>query len=520
MAITDDAVHGIASGVGFAIPDADLKDYVELLEKFESSLEAITNSEDYQPVPDFEASARTNVHFPEEADNALGGWAWRCTCVHREPPSLLLENKTFCLKDNIAMAGVPCLLGTESFTGWIPKTDATVVTRILSHSGTISGKAVCENLSRGAVSSTAATGPVHNPYAKGYSAGGSSSGTAALVGSGAVDMGIGCDQGGSIRIPAGLCGLYGFKATVGLVPYTGIASNDASVDYVGPMTRTCLDCAKLLQAIAGADGMDDRQIAGTPFVKDVPKYAEILEATRSQGVKGMRIGILKEGLSSPMLDSEVEKKFKAAVAEFAKLGAIITEVSVPMHQFARTIYVVMSKMGNHMGMQGRATGRRQVMLTDLLEKKSFPFSQDSVSKMNTVSKEGLLSGEFGWQNHPLAYAKAINLSRKLQHEYDTVLDEVDLLVMPTTVTPSNPLPPVGATPRQDMDASAGKLENTSPFNASGHPALAVPIGFVPAKDDPKIMLPASIQIVGKYWDEARILRAAYAWENSIDWRTF
>lgn len=140
--------------------------------------------------------------------------------------------------------------------------------------------------------------------------------------------------------------------------------------------------------------------------------------------------------------------------------------------------------------------------------------------MNTVSKEGLLSGEFGWQNHPLAYAKAINLSRKLQHEYDTVLDEVDLLVMPTTVTPSNPLPPVGATPCQDMDASAGKLENTSPFNASGHPALAVPIGFVPAKDDPKIMLPTSMQIVGKYWDEARIVRAAYAWENSIDWRTF
>lgn len=332
-------------------------------------------------MPDFEISARTNVHFPEEADNTLGGWAWRCTCVHREPPSLLLESKTFCLKDNIAMAQVPCLLGTESFTGWIPKTDATVVTRILSHGGTISGKAVCENLSRGAVSSTAATGPVHNPFAKGYSAGGSSSGTAALIGAGVVDMGIGCDQGGSIRIPAGLCGLYGFKATVGLVPYTGIASNDASVDYVGPMTRTCLDCAKLLQAIAGADGMDDRQIAGTPFVKDVPKYAEILEATRGQGVKGMRIGILKEGLSSPMLDSEVEKKFKAAVAEFETLGAIITEVSVPMHQLARTIYVVMSKMGNHMGMQGRATGRRQVMLTDLLEKKSFPFSQDSLSKV-------------------------------------------------------------------------------------------------------------------------------------------
>lgn len=140
--------------------------------------------------------------------------------------------------------------------------------------------------------------------------------------------------------------------------------------------------------------------------------------------------------------------------------------------------------------------------------------------MNTVSKEGLLSGEFGWQKHPLAYAKAINLSRKLQHEYDAVLQKVDLLVMPTTVTPSNPLPPVNATPAVDMAASAGKLENTSPFNASGHPALAVPIGFVPAKEDPAIQLPASMQIVGKYWDEMTILKAAYAWENAVDWKTF
>lgn len=283
------------------------------------------------------------------------------------------------------MARVPCLLGTSSFTGWTPQTDATVVTRILDHGGIIVGKAVCENLSRGAVSCTAATGPVDNPWAMGYSAGGSSSGTAALVGSGTVDMGIGCDQGGSVRIPAALCGLYGFKATTGLVPYTGIASNDASVDYVGPMTRSCMDCADLLQAIAGVDGLDDRQIAGTPIPSCVPQYGSILRATEDQGVKGLRIGVLREGLSSPHLDSGVERKFRAAVQVFEELGATVTEVTVPMHEIARTIFTVMSKMGNHMGMLGRATGRRQVMLTDLFEKKNMPYSQKAISKVCSIS---------------------------------------------------------------------------------------------------------------------------------------
>lgn len=282
------------------------------------------------------------------------------------------------------MADVPCLLGTDTFTGWVPKTDATVVTRILASGGIITGKAVCENLSRGAVSGTSASGPVDNPYAKGYSAGGSSSGTAALVASGAVDLGIGCDQGGSIRIPASLCGLYGFKPTTGLVPYSGIASNDASVDHVGPITKTCLDCATLLEAIAGVDGIDDRQIAGVPFPQDVPKYSSILRSMDlSKGLKGVKIGILQEGLQPAVLDEGVKEKFLAAVRVFEGLGAEIRTVSVPIHAKARTICAVVSKMSNHMGMFGKAVGRRGVMLTDLLEKKDLPYTQEVMDKVET-----------------------------------------------------------------------------------------------------------------------------------------
>lgn len=136
--------------------------------------------------------------------------------------------------------------------------------------------------------------------------------------------------------------------------------------------------------------------------------------------------------------------------------------------------------------------------------------------MNITSKDGLIAGELGWTQYPHTYAKAVNLLRKVKDSYDKALQEVDFLIMPTTVTPSNPYPLSDATPLQHSNASAGKLENTASFNGSGHPALAMPIGFVPAKNDPTLKLPASLQIVGRYWDEANMLKAAYAWENAQD----
>ncbi|KAK6864795.1 amidase signature enzyme [Apiospora arundinis] len=534
MSVTKEDLRRISTAVGYQVPEKDVDDFTTLLARAKQTFETVSAMEDYQPTPDFILAPRLNVHFPDEAANPLNAWAWRCECAHASPSSTTLEGKTVCLKDNIALAQVPCLLGTESFTGWTPTVDATIATRVLEAGGHIVGKAVCENLSRGAVSVTAATGPVHNPYARGYSAGGSSSGTAALVAAGEVDLGIGCDQGGSVRIPAAMCGLYGLKPTFGLVPYTGIASNDASVDFVGPMTRTCFECATLLEVLAGADGLDDRQGAGCPFPGQVPRYADGLKASSADGAKGLRIGILKEGLEGAAMNDAVKAKFLAAVQVFTeKIGAaVVEEVSVPLHTSSRAIYSVMSKMSNHMGMLGRATGRRQVMLTDLAERKAMPYTQDALSKMSAFSHEGLLAGELGWSEYPLAYGKAVNLARQLRDSYDAVLgvrlgrqqqqqqQQYDLLILPTTLRASFPLPAVDSSPVAHMDAGRGMTENTACFNGTGHPALAMPIGFVPSEADPNIMVPCSLQIVGKFWDEMTILKAAYAWEQAVNWRTF
>lgn len=141
--------------------------------------------------------------------------------------------------------------------------------------------------------------------------------------------------------------------------------------------------------------------------------------------------------------------------------------------------------------------------------------------MSVMIKEALISGEYAWKHYSTLYPKVVNLMRKLRDEYDKALEQYDVLVMPTTITESNMLPSTDASPLEYMDASKGKLENTSPFNASGHPALAVPIGLVPSRENPSINLPTSMQIVGRYWDELKILKVAYAWEREVgNWKEF
>jgi Asp-tRNA(Asn)/Glu-tRNA(Gln) amidotransferase A subunit family amidase len=163
---------------------------------------------------------------------------------------------------------------------------------------------------------------VHNPYKLGYSAGGSSSGCAALVGAGEIEMAIGGDQGGSIRMPGSFSGVYGMKPTHGLVPYTGTMPIEATIDHVGPMTGTVADNALLLEVIAGPDGLDPRQ-----YNVRVDKYTAAL----GRGVAGMRIGVLTEGFQHASCEPDVVQKVRQAADRLRSLGAIVEEISIPMH---------------------------------------------------------------------------------------------------------------------------------------------------------------------------------------------
>jgi amidase len=243
--------------------------------------------------------------------------------------------------------------------------DATVITRVLQAGGIIEGKGVCENMCHSATSHSAATGIVENPRAKGYSAGGSSSGCGVLVALGEVDMAIGADQGGSVRIPACNCGIVGFKPTFGLVPYTGCGSNEPTNDHLGPMTKTVLENALLLQAIAGTDDIDDRGFAA-PAPGAIPQYYETLKSLVSaKDLTGLRIGIVSESITGASLDPRVKDTFLEAAESFRKLGATVEEVSIPLHQKGPAVWTGVSKVGGYLNKTSGAFGRRGHQMHDL-----------------------------------------------------------------------------------------------------------------------------------------------------------
>ena len=380
-----------------------------------------------------------------------------------------LAGKTIVLKDNVCLAGVPMMNGASTLEGYVPDVDATIVTRMLDAGGTIVGKAHCEYFCFSGGSHTCAAGPVHNPRKPGYSAGGSSSGSAALVAAGEVDMAIGGDQGGSIRIPASYCGIYGMKPTHGLVPYTGIMPIELTLDHAGPMTATVADNALLLEVLAGADGLDPRQYA--------PRTAPYTEAL-GRGVDGLRIGLVKEGFGHHNSEKDVDARVRSAAAVFGKLGAKVGEVSVPMHAMGPAIWSPIALEGaTELMMKGNGFGTnwRGLYVTSLIDAHSA--WRHRADELSDTLKLSMLLGHYFVKHHRgHFYAKAQNLSRKLRDAYDAALADFDVLVMPTLPLKATPLPPADAPREVSIQRAFEMISNTAPFDATGHPAMSVPCG--------------------------------------------
>src|SRR3989454_7535260 len=241
--------HARAAALGFTLSDADAQSFLALMAGSFAAYDAVDAMPDHVPQVTY---PRTPGYRPEGAENRFNAWYVKTTV--KGAPGGKLGGKTVVLKDNVCLAGVPMMNGASTLEGYVPDVDATIVTRILDAGGTIVGKAHCEYFCFSGGSHTCAAGPVQNPRKLGYSAGGSSSGSAVLVAAGEVDMAIGGDQGGAIRIPSSYCGIYGMKPTHGLVPYTGIMPIEVTLDHTGPMTATVTDNPLLLEGLAGAGG--------------------------------------------------------------------------------------------------------------------------------------------------------------------------------------------------------------------------------------------------------------------------
>ena len=496
---TPEQLKKIASKMGLSLTEGDVASFLALMQPSVDAYNIVDRLPDHLPQVRY---PRTPGYRPTPEENTHNAWYYKTRVEGASQGKL--TGKTVVLKDNVMLAGVPMMNGASTLEGYVPEIDATIVTRILDAGGTIVGKAHCEYFCVSGGSHTNATGPVHNPYKMGYSAGGSSSGSAVLVALGEVDMAIGGDQGGSIRMPSSFSGVYGMKPTHGLVPYTGIMPIEIYVDHTGPMTATVKDNALLLEVIAGPDGYDPRQ-----YASQVHPYTQMLEG----GVRGLKIAVVKEGFGHPQSEPEVDAKVRKAAELLGKLGATITEVSIPWHLLAGSLFLPIVTEGMTQTMMwgdGYGVSRPDLYVTSLMD-----FHRGWRRRANELSETVKLFTLFGTYireyHGSRYYGKAMNLTRQLIAAYDAVLAMHDLLLMPTTPMKAQPLPPPGAPREEIVDRALEMVTNTAPFDLSHHPAMAIPCGMSDG-------LPVSMMLVGKRFDEPTIYRAAYAFEQAGDWK--
>ena len=497
---TAEQLRDVADEMGLTLSEDDVQSFLGLIAGSIEAYNVVDGLPDNLPTVRY---PRTPGYRPEGEENKYNAWYYKSRIEGAAEG--LLKGKTVALKDNVMLAGVPMMNGAATLEGYVPDVDATIVERLLDAGATIEGKAHCENFCLSGGSHTNATGAVHNPHRMGYSAGGSSSGSAALVAAGEVDMAVGGDQGGSIRMPAAYCGIYGMKPTHGLVPYTGIMPIEIYVDHTGPMTGNVRDNALMLEAIAGSDGVDPRQ-----FDVETHPYSEMLEG----GVGGMKIGVLQEGFGHPNSEADVDAANRAAADILAKMGAEVREVSVPMHAIGAAIWTpigVEGLTGTMMWGDGYGHSRQDLYVTSLMD---FHHRwRDRADQMSETTKLFTMLGTYIRNHYGLRYyGKGVNLSRRLAAEYDRVLAECDLLLLPTVPLKATPLPGPEASREEYVQRALEMIGNTAPFDITHHPAMSLPCGMGDG-------LPIGMMLVGRRYAEPTIYRAAYAFEQAEDWKS-
>jgi amidase len=537
----------LAAGLNINISNEhDATDYLLLLRSLETLMQRVKDGPDYihpslTPHPIIQSR---NYWRPDEEDNPLNAWSHRCNLRSANPTSDILKNRTIAIKDNVSIGGLPTTLGTfpemlsKDAVFPISPIDATVVSRILAAGGVIKGSSTCENYCASPLSFSSATGPVHHPRLHGYTAGGSSSGSCALVAANALqrklskffgetaELAIGGDQAGSVRIPASYNGIYGLKPTFGLIPYTGAVSMAPMIDHLGPIASNLEDIAALLKVMAGYDGIDARMTPESPLLSQVKDYPSLLAEFRSQVLARsdkmgaiMKIGLLEESFTIPGVSAEVRDTVrKAARSFFEAAGAEVIEISVPMHCEGPIIWTASTRPSMSDWLcQGKTSGYLSYLPPHV--EAQWPPDQhmyELLTSTNPAVVNIMFSGQFAHQHFgPSLEAKAHRKAFELRAAYDSALEEVDVLITPCAPTVAMPHPQLHkkSTVMEKLHVAVGLTSNTCPLNVTGHPALSVPCGFGTVPDHPEVQLPIGMQIIGKRWDDEKVIKAAALFEE-------
>jgi amidase len=407
------------------------------------------------------------------------------------------------IKDSLAIAGVPTSNGSRTLAH-VPTEDAVVVERILSAGGTIAGTTNLDDFSGSGLGLTSVHGPARNPLDPTRSCGGSSGGSAAAVAGGLVDLALGVDGGGSVRMPAAQCGVVGLKPTHGLVPTAGLSAMDHTLDTIGPIGRSVHDVALLLSVIAGEDWRDPQWTRGV-VTGDYLGAAGV-------GVEALRVGVIAESLDADLCEPAVLAGVEAASAALEAAGATVSRVTVPLWRSAFPIWVGVLLGGLPAGLRANGVPYGTFGRADVERAHTAGLVRQTEGALlpPTLKIALLLHSYLDERYHQVPLARAQNQRLALRRDLDAALSSHDVLLAPTVPRVAPRLPEGRVSDEEAMALMVSETVLAAPLNATGHPALAVPSG-TDAEG-----LPTSVQVIGRRWDDERVIAAGAAVERVLD----
>lgn len=480
-----------------AVDESEAEELAIIVDELLGVVESLSDLSGNQTDP-AETATRWAGRRPLESENPWNAFVWFCDV--ESDAGGPLEGRLVGVKDNLDVAGIP----TTNGSGMQPYTaslDAAVVERILAGGGRIVGKLNLDNFSSGGSGETSWFGAPLNPLNPKHSPGGSSGGSGAALASGAVDLALGVDQAGSARIPASYCGVVALKSTHGTVPTFGVTHLDHTLDAICPMARSVSDVELLYSVISGPDARDPQWLPERDA--SVSHSRRPRPESGSEGVDGVRLAVVQEGIDEEVCDPDVLEAFQSSIDLLRAGGAVVETISVPLwaqgYPIARPllchfVQAILASEGEGAGHFG---------LIDAERMHAFAVNRrrgGSFFPPNT--KVWLLAGRYLNEYYfGASLALAQNLRLRLREELKDSLQTWECLLAPTTPFTAPELGPATLSASALVRQSRPQIAfNTAAANLSGHPALALPNG----KD--RAGLPTSIQLVGRYFDEPLLLR--------------
>jgi aspartyl-tRNA(Asn)/glutamyl-tRNA(Gln) amidotransferase subunit A len=405
------------------------------------------------------------------------------------------------LKDNICTRGITTTAASRMLEHYTPPYDAAVVERLEAAGAVIVGKTNCDEFAMGSSTENSAFGPTRNPWALDRTPGGSSGGSAAAVAARMVPLALGSDTGGSIRQPAGFCGVVGFKPSYGRVSRYGLIAFASSLDQIGPFAASVADAAVLMDVIAGHDARDSTSSAAA-----VPPFARTLEDS-SGHLNGIRVGVPRD-LFSEGVDADVIAAFDAALDVMRGRGAEIVNVALPHNPHAIPVYYIVataeasSNLARYDGVRYGVRARDARSLTDMYERTRGEGFGREVKRRIILGTYVLSAGYYD-----AYYLKAQQVRTLIRRDYDAAFAGVDVIAMPTSPTGAFR---IGERTEDPVSMYLADVFTVS-ANLAGLPAVTVPCGFT------RDRLPVGLQLTGRVMDDARVLQAADVYERATSW---